>query len=338
MFCTRSIAALLAMSPCCVNAQTPHTVTLNWTWSQGYGPIATGFNVKRGGISGGPYATIASLTGTDIRTYTDVSGPDNILIPGGTYYYVVTALSGAAESVPSPEAQAVIPTSEPGAPASTFISGLANAASFAQTYAPGAAVSVFGSQLAPSVGSAANIPLPLSVAGVAATVNGVAAPLYFISPGQVNLQIPYETPANETATLQIDNNGQAASQTFTVAAAAPGIFVDQSGAIVPNGSAGSGQITTLFVTGVGNLNPSVATGAAPAAETPVADLPQPAQTTIMTVGGFGALIDFVGVPPGLVGVMQINFTVPSGVATGAQPVVVTVGGVASAPAQLNVTQ
>jgi uncharacterized protein (TIGR03437 family) len=39
-----------------------------------------------------------------------------------------------------------------------------------------------------------------------------------------------------------------------------------------------------------------------------------------------------------VGVTQINFTVPVSVAIGTQQVVVTVGGVASAPAKFNVTQ
>ncbi len=68
------------------------------------------------------------------------------------------------------------------------------------------------------------------MAGVGAAVNGVAAPLYYVSPGQLNLQIPYETAVNGTATLQINNNGQAASQTFPVATAAPGVFTDHIGA------------------------------------------------------------------------------------------------------------
>jgi uncharacterized protein (TIGR03437 family) len=336
----RFMAALLAVAPFCSSliAQTPHTATLTWTWSQGDGPFATGFNVKRGTTTGGPYAIIASLTGATIRTYTDASGTGNILTPGTTYYYVVTAVAGTAESVPSNEAQAFIPTSVPGAPVSIFISGLANAASFTQAYAPGMVLSVFGSQLAPSMEGASSVPLPVSMAGVSAAVNGVAAPLFYVSQGQLNLQIPYETAVNGTATLQIDNNGQATSQTFPVAAAAPGIFTDQTGAIVPNGSAMRGQITTVFVTGAGSTTPSIPTGAAPATGTPIANLPQPAQATTVTVANVPASIDFVGIPPGLVGVTQINFQVPSGAGIGAQSVVVTVGGVSSAPANLSVTQ
>jgi hypothetical protein len=74
-------------------------------------PVRHWFNVRRGTTSGGPYAIVASLTGATIRTYTDASGTGNSLTPGTTYYYVVTAVAGAAESVPSNEAQAFIPAS-----------------------------------------------------------------------------------------------------------------------------------------------------------------------------------------------------------------------------------
>jgi uncharacterized protein (TIGR03437 family) len=335
----RSMAPFLSVALFCSSliAQTPHTVTLNWTWSQGDGPVASGFNVKRGTTTGGPYAIIASLNAT-IRTYTDGGGTGNILTPGTTYYYVVTAVSGAAESLPSPEAQAFIPTSAPGAPISIFISGLVNGASFTPAYAPGMVLSVFGSQLAPSMAGASSVPLPISLAGVDAAVNGVAAPLYYVSPEQINLQIPYETAVNGTATLQINNNGQATSQTFPVVAAAPGVFTDQNGAIVPNGSAIGGQLTTLYVTGAGSMTPSIPTGAAPAAGTSLTDLPQPVQETTITIGGIPSPIEFIGIPPGLVGVTQINFQVPSGVGIGTQSVVVTVGGVSSTPANLSVTQ
>jgi uncharacterized protein (TIGR03437 family) len=61
------------------------------------------------------------------------------------------------------------------------------------------------------------------------------------------------------------------------------------------------------------------------------------QPTTVTIGGATALIDFIGIPSGLVGVMQINVQVPNGISTGAQPVVVTVGTVSSAPATVTIT-
>ena len=100
------------------------SVTLTWTWSQGEDPIATGFNVKRGTTTGGPYAIIASSTDITVGTYTETSGPGNILTPGTTNHYVVTAVSGNVESLASPEAAAAIPVSERQAPApSRFSAG-----------------------------------------------------------------------------------------------------------------------------------------------------------------------------------------------------------------------
>ena len=67
--------------------------------------------------------------------------------------------------------------------------------------------------------------------------------------------------------------------------------------------------------------------------------PKPLLPYSVTVGGVPAAIDFIGIPSGLVGgVTQINYTVPSSVSTGIQPVVVTVGSAASPAARLNVTQ
>jgi len=218
------------------------------------------------------------------------------------------------------------------------IGGLTNGASFKQVYAPGMILTVFGTQLAPAAVSAVTVPLPAKLVGVSATINGVTAPLYYVSPGQLNIQVPYETPANSTVTLVVNNNGQTASANFRVAPAAPGIFADSSGAPVPNGSAARGQIVTLYITGDGAVSPQLSTGAAPAAGTATANLPKPTQPVTLTVGGVPASIQFIGIPSGLAGVTQINYQVPSQSAIGTASVVVTVGGVASAPVNLKVTQ
>jgi uncharacterized protein (TIGR03437 family) len=217
------------------------------------------------------------------------------------------------------------------------IGGLTNAASFRQIYAPGMILSVFGTQLAPSSQSAPGVPLPSGMAGVSAAINGIPAPLYYVSPGQLNLQIPYEAGVGP-AILVVNDNGQTASQGFTIAALAPGIFTDQNGVVVPFGSAARGDVITLYITGAGVVTPYVATGAAPSLSTPLGNLPRPVQSVTVTVGGVPAdNITFVGIPWGLVGALQVNYQVPSGVASGAQAVVVSVGGVASAAATLNVT-
>lgn len=195
-------------------------------------------------------------------------------------------------------------------------------------------MSVFGSQLSPSILSASAVPLPLTMAGVEATINNQAIPLYYVSPTQLNVQVPYETAAGP-ATLIVNNNGVVTSKSFTVGADSPEIFV-----IYP-GSVPRGGITTLYMTGTGTVNPAIATGSAPATATPVASLPVP-QNVAVTVGGVPASVTcaggcFAGLAYSLVGVTQINFETASNTPTGPQPVVVSVNGVNSIAASVNVT-
>ena len=166
------------------------------------------------------------------------------------------------------------------------IGGVSNAASFKPAFAPGMEMSVYGVQLAPAgtAQSAGSLPLPLNLAGVSATVNGLTAPLYYLSPGQLNVQVPYETSAG-TAILGVNNNGQVASFPFQVAAAAPGIFTDANGALVPYGSGSAGAVLLIYITGAGDLTPSIPTGYTPASQTPLADLPQTLLPVVVTVGG-----------------------------------------------------
>ncbi len=221
-----------------------------------------------------------------------------------------------------------------GTPAITSVS---NGATFKTGFAPGSVLSVFGSELSPTTQSASSTPLPLSTKGVAVLVNGEAAPLYYVSPGQLNVQIPYETTVNSSALLSINNNGQVTTQSFQVGEAAPGIFTNSAGALVPTATASAGQEIAFYITGSGAVTPAIPTGAAPAASTALGDLPKPSQYTTVTIGGVQVTIDFIGIPWGLVGVTQINVQVPSGIPAGPQPVVVRVGEAASAPGTLTIT-
>ena len=224
-----------------------------------------------------------------------------------------------------------------GSAATPAISGVTNGASFKQSFAPGSILSVFGSELSPGIQSASSVPLPLSTQGVAVLVNGVAAPLYYVSPGQLNVQIPYETSAGSSAVVSVNDNGHVTTQSFQVAATAPGIFTTSNGALVPTSTAAAGQEIAFYITGAGAVTPAIATGAAPPWSTPIADLPMPVEKTTVTIGGLPATIDFVGIPWALVGVTQVNVQVPAGIPAGPQPVVVTVGEAASAPATITIT-
>ena len=136
--------------------------------------------------------------------------------------------------------------------------------------------------------------------------------------------------------LGINNGGQIAAFQFNVAPTAPGIFTS-NGSLVPNATGQQGEEIVAFVTGDGDVTPTLATGASPSPFLALSQLPASRQPLTVTVAGEPATIVFDGIVPGFIGVTQVNFKIPSDVATGVQPLVVTVGGVSSAPVNLTVT-
>lgn len=193
-------------------------------------------------------------------------------------------------------------------------------------------LAIFGSELASSTQTAAAAPLPTTLGGASVTINGVAAPFYYASPGQLNVQIPYETPISGSVDLVVSNGGQTASMKIAMSAAAPGIFVDSSGGVVPASSASRGDTIVLYITGAGAVTPSPGTGATPASGV----TPTPSRAVTVTIGGVSATTTYVGVPSWAVGVVQINVQVPSSTVVGTRAVTVAVGGTTSSAATLTV--
>jgi len=256
----------------------------------------------------------------------------NATIPSGGSTNVVFTYSGTDSQGHQWSGELTVPFTGPQVP--LIVGGVSNAASGQQTYAPGMLVSVYGKALGDAVQTAGTIPLPQFLQGFEAEVGSVTAPLYYVAPDQVNLQIPYETPLG-LQTLTVGNPYVNVSVNIRVVAAAPGIFVDNGFIFPPFNTAGQGKETALYITGAGLLSPSVGTGDAP---TTLTNAPKPILPVTVTVANQNAMVNFVGTTPGLVGVVQVNFTVPADVPTGVQPVVVTVGTAASPPANLMVTQ
>ena len=282
--------------------------------------------------SGGKQIGVAPLTGTGSSASASITVDAAQLQVGANsivaQYSGDATLNGATGTI-----SVAVTTTSTGPPT---IAGVANGASFRQTYAPGMVLTIFGSNLADTTWIASSVPLAVQASGASVTIGGINAPLYYVSPGQMNVQIPYETPVNRPAILTVTNNGRSATTTLTVASAAPGVFTDANGAVVPAATVARGGVVTLYVTGTGAVSPAISTGAAPAAGTPVGQLPAPVQLSSVTVGGAGATIEFIGIPTALVGVTQINVRIPPTALPGTQPVVVNIGGIASAPATITV--
>jgi uncharacterized protein (TIGR03437 family) len=220
-----------------------------------------------------------------------------------------------------------------GSTTGTAITGVSNAASGKTSVSPGMLLSVYGTGFANSTASASASPLNYSLAGVSAYVNGLAAPVTFASPGQLNIQVPYSAGAGP-AVLGINNNGQVAGFSFQMSPASPGIFADANGNLFPIPVVKAGTALALYVTGTGEVTPALKTAYSPSTGTALVNLPVPVLPLSVTVGGAPAYVEFAGITPGLIGVTQVNILVPPTTPLGNQPLVVTVAGAASAPVNI----
>ena len=80
--------------------------------------------------------------------------------------------------------------------AAPAVTAVTDAAAFSpDAIAPGSLISIFGSGLAQGANSASATPLPLSLGDVSVTMNGIVAPVLYVSPGQINAQVPNEVAA-----------------------------------------------------------------------------------------------------------------------------------------------
>jgi uncharacterized protein (TIGR03437 family) len=153
-------------------------------------------------------------------------------------------------------------------------------------------------------------------------VNGTFAPLTYVSLGQVNFLIPNDVKLG-VGTVQVIRNGVFGNiATMTVTPTAPGVFQNAGLGIVTNNSGQlvtvdnpvvlgnySGIAYTLWLTGLGVTDCSVQSGTA--SNKVCNALIQPT----LTIGGLPATIYYAGLQPQFPGLYQINFIVPSQVAT-----------------------
>jgi uncharacterized protein (TIGR03437 family) len=216
--------------------------------------------------------------------------------------------------------------------------GIVNSANFApitNSVAPGEYVTLFGTGLASDAAPAGSVPLPTTLGGVQVMVNGVPAPLLYVSPNLISLQVPFSTPSQSYAAFKVVNNG-VSSNAVTVYTAvfgtAPGVYTSSADGVGPGdvfhsdysfvtaASPGkAGETLFLYATGLGVVAPSIGDGTAAPTNSLNNVVDQNLAVYIVDQNGkvSQAKIVFAGLAPGLTMIYQVNFTVPSGVASGA---------------------
>jgi uncharacterized protein (TIGR03437 family) len=208
--------------------------------------------------------------------------------------------------------------------------GIANVASYdpvTSPVAPGEFLILNGTNLAGAPAIASTLPLPTTLGTTSVTFNGVAAPLYYVSPTQIYLIVPFESPQTGVVQIVASNNGTAsnpvtvyASDTspgmFTAGAngIGPGSITHQDGSLVTEASpAQVGESVVLYASGLGPVTPSVADGAA----APSSQLAETVSPVRVFVGGVeAATVEFEGLAPGFTGLYQMDFVIPAGVNPG----------------------
>jgi uncharacterized protein (TIGR03437 family) len=229
--------------------------------------------------------------------------------------------------------------------------GLESSALSTANLSPGSWATVFGGNLSTSTAQAATLPLLTKLGGASVTLNGEDCPLDYVSPTQINFQVPYDIPVGMVTVVVSTISGVGAPFTATVTAAAPAVFTYLNSAgtsdpIVLHGAtlalvsaaspAQAGETLVLYATGAGPVvdQPGTGMGAGPG-ETSVV-------TPTVTVGGAVTTVAFAGMTQGMVGLFQINFILPATLPAGTDtpltlPLVIALPGNSSPPVNLYVS-
>ncbi len=206
-----------------------------------------------------------------------------------------------------------------------------NAASYLGTVAPGALATLFGTNLADNTYTNvidANGNFVKTVGGVTVTVAGVPAALTYVSPTQINFQIPWETASGLAVNVEVTRGTiTSAPETITIAASAsPSMFfadftngvawITGAGCEATECAAHANTVYQLWANGLGPKNGPEQDGVPVVVNGSLTPLEVPGGTAAcqLTIGGQPASVSYCGAAPGEI-IDQLNFTYPSGVPT-----------------------
>jgi uncharacterized protein (TIGR03437 family) len=260
----------------------------------------------------GTYAVTSACLAS--ATLMDSNGHTN------TLNLVITGNYGAAANLIEANSQFV----RSGSAHAAFLNptqSIGNVASYAvNATPPGSAFVLFGIDLATKEAQAISVPLQTTLLATTVTVNGKAVPLFYVSPGQIDAQMPWEIPGGTVASVVVTNGKSTsnAAAAYVPVTGTPGISVYNTNRAVVTNADGSVNTPTSPAS-VGDEVVAWFTGGGPvqAAGPLVTGAPAPDGLSwvtgdyTVTVGTVPATVDYIGLTPGSIGLYQVNFTVPS---------------------------
>ena len=231
--------------------------------------------------------------------------------------------------------------------------GLVNNGTFAggESLAQGDIAALFGDQFTyGDPQQAGSLPLPNVLNGTQVLVNGQPAPIYYVSPGQINFEIPIDAATGD-GIVQVMRNGQTSNSGYlNIRSSVPRFITNGSAYAImttPGGDltgiAGhpvkSGDVVVIYTIGLGPTSPLVPSGTA-SPSSPLAVVPGDNSICFGNDSPFSPATcvppAFVGLTPGFVGLYQINVAIPDGLPSGNVPFSFSINGIKSNVVQLAV--
>ena len=286
---------------------------------------------------GGTWLTVSPNSGQTIGAVAVTADPTGL--PQGIYggSVLFTPLESGLNSVAVP-VTLVVGCGQGGCIMQPIITAVVNGASFHPTGAPGAIMTIFGANFSSAVYTSPTYPLPTILGSTSVSVDGIQAPLYYVSPTQINFQMP-STVLTSGGNVVV-NNGAAgfrvsSSYKVVLGVVDPGIFVtsDRRAAALngdlsvntPANPVPAGGYIILYLTGPGPVTPPLPDGTAAPAE-PLSFINS---SVMVTIGAQNAQVTYQGLAPGFAGLAQLNVIVPAGLPPGDQPAFVSINGFSS---------
>jgi uncharacterized protein (TIGR03437 family) len=284
---------------------------------------------------------LARTAATTSQTTTAATGAQNIT----SFVSVNSGFSRSLAPLPSQTSLIVLSTSGFTVLPWTYalsvappvINAIVSAADNRSAAAPGGLISLYGANLSPTNLATSQMPVPTALANSCITVNGQPIPLIFVSPGQVNAQMPFQAVGAETVVVHTPG-GTSDNFNLIVQPTAPAVFL--SGVAGPANNlptiirASNGLLATdsnpihqsdvlvIYLTGLGQTNPSGVTGY----PGPGSPLSRALIAPTVSLGGMNLPVLYAGLAPGEVGVNQINVAVPGNAPPGLnQPLTINQG-------------